>query len=74
MAALAGEMLQEWSLALDHGLKLFHMAETLHIYPTYSLALQQLPSKLKVDQPLSRAMGKVVMKYARQLRWGKYLR
>ena len=74
MAARAGEMLQEWSLALDQGLKLSHMAESLHIYPTYSLASQQLASKLKVNQLLSGAMGKFVKKYARQLRWGKHLR
>ena len=74
VAARAGEMLQEWSLALDQGLKLSHMAESLHIYPTYSLASQQLASKLKVDQLLSGTMGKFVKKYARQLRWGKHLR
>ena len=32
VAARAGEMLQKWSLALDQGLKLSHMAELLHIY------------------------------------------
>ncbi len=67
VAARAGDMLQEWSLTLDQGLKLSHMAESLHIYLTYSLASQQLASKLKVDQLLSGAMGKFVQKYARQL-------
>ncbi len=67
VTARAGEMLQEWSLALDQGLKLSHMAESLHIYPTYSLASQQLASKLKIDQLLRGAMGKFVKKYARQV-------
>jgi len=58
-------MLQEWSLALDQGLKLSPMAESLHIYPTYSLVSQQLASKLRVDQLLSGAMGKFLKKYAR---------
>jgi pyruvate/2-oxoglutarate dehydrogenase complex dihydrolipoamide dehydrogenase (E3) component len=61
VAARAGEMLQEWSLALDQGPKLSHMAESLHIYPTYSLASQLLASKLRVDQ----LMGKFLRKYAR---------
>jgi pyruvate/2-oxoglutarate dehydrogenase complex dihydrolipoamide dehydrogenase (E3) component len=65
VAARAGEMLQEWSLALDQGLKLSPMAESLHIYPTYSLVSQQLASKLRVDQLLSGAMGKFLKKYAR---------
>ena len=65
VAARAGEMIQEWTLALDQGLKLSHMAESIHIYPTYSLASQQLASKLRVDQLLSGFMGKFVRKYAR---------
>ena len=67
VTARAGEMLQEWSLALDQGLKVSHMVESLHIYPTYSLASQQLTSKLKIDQLLRGAMGKFVKKYARQV-------
>ncbi len=67
VAARAGEMIQEWALALDQGLKLSHMAESIHIYPTYSLASQQLASKLKVDQLLSGLMGKFVRKYARMM-------
>ena len=67
VASRAGEMIQEWALALDRGLKLSHMAESLHIYPTYSLASQQLASKLRVDQLLSGSMGKIVRKYARMM-------
>lgn len=67
VAARAGEMIQEWALALDQGLELSHMAESLHIYPTYSLASQQLASKLRVDQLLSGAMGNMVRKYAQMV-------
>ena len=67
VAPRAGEMIQEWVLALDQGLKLVHMAESIHIYPTYSLASQQLASKLRVEQLLSGAMGKFVRKYARMV-------
>ncbi len=67
VASRAGEMIQEWALALDRGLKLSHMAESLHIYPTYSLSSQQLASKLRVDQLLSGTVGKFVRKYARMM-------
>lgn len=67
VASRAGEMIQEWVLALDRGLKLSHMAESLHIYPTYSMAAQQLASKLRVDQLLSGTMGKFIRKYARMM-------
>ena len=66
VAARAGEMIQEWTLALDQGLKLSHMAESIHIYPTYSLASQQLASKLRVEQLLSGTMGRFLRKYARR--------
>lgn len=67
VAPRAGEMIQEWVQALDQGLKLAHMAESIHIYPTYSLASQQLASKLRVEQLLSGAMGKIIRKYARMV-------
>lgn len=67
VASRAGEMIQEWALALDQGLKLAHIAESIHIYPTYSLASQQLASKLRVDQLLAGTMGKLVRKYARMM-------
>jgi len=67
VASRAGELVQEWALALDQGLKLSHMAESIHVYPTYSLASQQLASKLRVGQLLSGTMGKVLRKYARMM-------
>ena len=67
VASRAGEMVQEWALALDRGLKLAHIAESLHIYPTLSLASQQLASKLRVDQLLSGTVGKMMRGYARMV-------
>ena len=64
-ASRAGEMIQEWVLALEQGLKLSQMAESIHVYPTYSMASQQLASELRVKQLLSGLMGKIVRKYAR---------
>ena len=66
-ASRAGEMIQEWVLALEQGLKLSQMAESIHVYPTYSMASQQLASELRVKQLLSGLMGKIVRKYARAM-------
>ncbi|MQF94391.1 MAG: NAD(P)/FAD-dependent oxidoreductase [SAR202 cluster bacterium] len=67
VAARAGEMVQEWVLALDQGLKLSHIADSMHAYPTYSMAAQQVASKLVVDRLLGGAMGKLLRKWARRV-------
>ena len=64
VASRAGEMIQEWALALDQGLKLAHMAESIHVYPTYTMASQQLASKLRVEQMLGSTVGRFLRKYA----------
>ena len=33
-APRAGEMIQEWSLAIDQGLKIGALANSIHVYPT----------------------------------------
>ena len=63
----AGELIQEWALALDHGLKISDLAQTLHAYPTYSLANQQLAAQMTVEKMLSGRMGKVIQRFARGL-------
>ena len=67
MAARAGEMIQEWTLALDHGFKISHMAKSIDVYPTYSLATQPLAWKLKVEHLLSGSLGNIFRKYARMV-------
>jgi len=64
VASRAGEMIQEWALALDQGLKLAHMAESIHVYPAYTMASQQLASKLRVEQMLGGTVGRFLRKYA----------
>ena len=60
VAGRAGEMIAEWSLAIDQGLKLRHLAESIHVYPTYSMATMQIAAKLRVDQVLSGNYGRLV--------------
>ena len=67
VASRAGEVIQEWALALDQGLKLSHMAESMHIYPTYGMASQQLAVRLRLKQMLEGTMGKFLRKYARKI-------
>ena len=61
----AGELIQEWTLALDHGLKISDLAQSLHAYPTYSLANQRLAAQITVEKMLSGRMGSLVRSLAR---------
>lgn len=56
----AGEMIHEWSLAIDNGLKLGSLAQSIHVYPTYSMGNMQLAAQTRVDQLLSGLMGRLV--------------
>ena len=38
----AGELIQEWTLAIEKGIQLGDLAQSIHVYPTYSMASQQL--------------------------------
>lgn len=58
VAPRAGEMIHEYSLALDKGLSLRDLAESIHVYPTYSLGTMQLAAQARVDQVLAGSTGK----------------
>ena len=68
VAARAGEMIHEWSLAIDQGLKVGQLAESIHVYPTYSTSTMQVAAKLRVDQVLSGNTGRLVRGLARLAR------
>ncbi len=65
VAGRAGEMIHEWSLAIDSGLKLRRLAESIHVYPTYSMGTMQVAAKLRVDQVLTGVSGKLARGLAR---------
>jgi len=53
----AGELIQEAILALDRGLSVRHLADTIHVYPTLSVAVQRAAQywwKARSDHPLAR--------------------
>ncbi len=52
VAQRAGEAINEWALAISHRLKLGDLASTVHVYPTYSIANQQLASAYSVEKLL----------------------
>jgi pyruvate/2-oxoglutarate dehydrogenase complex dihydrolipoamide dehydrogenase (E3) component len=68
VAARAGEMLHEWILALDQGLKVGDVAQAIHVYPTYATASMQAAAAIRVGQLLSGTSGRVVRGLARLVR------
>ena len=61
----AGEMIHEWTSAIDNGLKLGDMAQSIHVYPTYSMGNMQLAAQVHVEQLLSGKMGRLLRGLAR---------
>jgi pyruvate/2-oxoglutarate dehydrogenase complex dihydrolipoamide dehydrogenase (E3) component len=68
VAARAGEMIQEWSLAIDRGLKMGDLANTIHVYPTYCTASMQAAAHIQVERLLAGASGWVIRGWARLAR------
>jgi pyruvate/2-oxoglutarate dehydrogenase complex dihydrolipoamide dehydrogenase (E3) component len=51
----AGELLQEWILAMEHGLGIRAIADLIHVYPTLSMANQHVAQRWyerKAEEPL----------------------
>jgi pyruvate/2-oxoglutarate dehydrogenase complex dihydrolipoamide dehydrogenase (E3) component len=68
VARRAGEMIHEWIVALDRGLKVGDLANAIHVYPTYSTASMQAAA-IRVEQLLSGTSGRIVRGLARLMRW-----
>ena len=68
VSSRAGEMIHEWTLALDQGRKADDLANSLHVYPTYSMANMQVSSQLRISGLLSGASGRLIKKLARFMR------
>ncbi|HFD39286.1 MAG TPA: hypothetical protein ENJ31_05490, partial [Anaerolineae bacterium] len=65
VAERAGEMIHEWIIALDRGLKVGDLAASIHVYPTYSMGSMQAAAAVRVAQLLGGASGKVMRGLAR---------
>lgn len=66
-APRAGEMITEFVLALQHGLKIRDLAEAMHIYPAFSMGVQHgcaaRRSKYRCGA-LHSAIGRIVRRLA----------
>ncbi len=68
VAARAGEMIHEWLVAMEHGLKVSDLAQVIHVYPTYSTASMQAAADIRVAQLLGGTSGRIVRGVARLMR------
>ena len=68
VARRAGEMIHEWILALNRGLKVGDLADVIHVYPTYSTVIMQAAAHIRVEQLLGGGSGKVIRSLARLTR------
>jgi pyruvate/2-oxoglutarate dehydrogenase complex dihydrolipoamide dehydrogenase (E3) component len=56
----AGETITELIIAIKQNMKISDLAGTIHAYPTYSTAVQQLAAELAIEESLSGASGKII--------------
>jgi pyruvate/2-oxoglutarate dehydrogenase complex dihydrolipoamide dehydrogenase (E3) component len=75
LGANAGEMISEYALAMRHGLRLSHIADTIHPYPTYMLGNRRTADQAvaeHLDSPLLGLLGRV-LRYRGQRRGSSVL-
>ncbi|MGE3912146.1 MAG: hypothetical protein AB7K36_22490, partial [Chloroflexota bacterium] len=60
VAARAGEMIQEAITAIEQGQTLSQIAGAIHVYPTYSVGLQQAASYALEQRYLGGKLGSLV--------------
>lgn len=60
VAERAGEVIHEWALAIAHNWKIGDLSGTIHVYPTYSIANQQLASDYAMESFLGGTTGKIL--------------
>jgi pyruvate/2-oxoglutarate dehydrogenase complex dihydrolipoamide dehydrogenase (E3) component len=56
----AGETIAELIVAIKHSMNVTDLAGTIHAYPTYSTAVQQLAAELAIEGMLSGTSGKII--------------
>ena len=66
VAPHAGEMIHEWTLGIDQGIKLGDLARSIHVYPTYSMASQQLALRVYSERLLSGRIGRLLRRLAQR--------
>ena len=69
VAGRAGEMIQEWILALEKGVKIGDLASTIHVYPTYTMANMQAAADIIMTEMMTGASGRVIRSLTRLPKW-----
>ena len=67
VASRAGEMIQEWKLAMDRGIKASALSDILHVYPTYVMGNMQSSAAIRLKQLLGSKTGDLVRPLMRLL-------
>jgi len=68
VAARAGEIVHQLSLAIDRRIKLGQLASSIHVYPTYAIGVQQLAAELRLDSLSASCAVKLARRLSRLLR------
>ncbi|MHB8688435.1 MAG: dihydrolipoyl dehydrogenase family protein [Candidatus Dormibacteraceae bacterium] len=64
----AGELINELSLAIEMGAAVGDLAKTIHVYPTYGSAIQDLAAAVTLDRAVAGWKGDVLRWFIRRLR------
>ncbi len=67
VAQRAGEAIAELANAMDQGIKITQLANTIHVYPTYSTGVQEVSALALERSILSGATGKFVELYVKAI-------
>jgi len=60
VSRVAGEIINELALTIDRGLSVSDLASTIHAYPTFGFAIQQLAAEAALDAAATGIRGKAV--------------
>ena len=64
VAPRAGEMITEFEIALQHGLKIRDLAEAMHVYPAYSMGVQRVAASVATEQFITSFAGRMARRLA----------
>ncbi len=63
VAPRAGEMINEFAIAMQHNLKIRDLAEAMHVYPSYGMGIQRLAAKQATGALLQSYVGKLLRRF-----------
>jgi hypothetical protein len=61
-------MINEWTLAMERGIKVGDLASVIHVYPTYSFAAMQAAADVRMARLTSGLSGKALRGLVRLMR------